>query len=65
MDVINFTEVIQQITRLNRGAKVVLTGSPTEQTLTEALPDSLPIINLVGKTSILQLGALLKGVKFV
>ena len=59
-DVINFTEVIQQITRLNRGAKVVLTGSPTEQTLTEALPDSLPIINLVGKTSILQLGALLE-----
>ena len=56
----SFAEVIQQITHLAQGTKVVLTGSPTEQTLAEALPASLPTINLVGKTSILQLGALLE-----
>ena len=59
-DVENFAEVIQQITRLVQGTKIVLTGSPTEQTLSETLPASLPTINLVGKTSILQLGALLE-----
>ena len=59
-DVINFTEVIRQITRLVPEAKVVLTGSHTEQPLTAALGAALPIINLVGKTSILQLGALLE-----
>ena len=59
-EVENFAGVIQQITRLAQGAKVVLTGSPTEQTLAEGLPASLPTINLVGKTSILQLGALLE-----
>ena len=37
----NFAEVIQQITRLVQRAKVVLTGSPTEQILAEALPASL------------------------
>ena len=59
-DIVKFTGVIRQITRLVPETKVVLTGSSTEQTLTEALPASLPIINLVGKTSILQLGALLE-----
>ena len=59
-DIENFAEVIQQITRLVPGTKVVLTGSPTEQALAEALPTSLPTINLVGRTSILQLGALLE-----
>ena len=59
-DIVKFTEVIRQITRLVPETKVVLTGSSAEQTLTEALPASLPIINLVGKTSILQLGALLE-----
>jgi len=59
-EVVNFIEVIQQITRLFPEAKVVLTGSHAEQRLTEALPASLPIINLVGRTSILQLGALLE-----
>lgn len=59
-DLTKFTEVIQQITRLVPEAKVVLTGSFTEQRLTEALPPSLPTVNLVGKTSILQLGALLE-----
>ncbi|MXV82490.1 lipopolysaccharide heptosyltransferase II [Candidatus Poribacteria bacterium] len=59
-EVVNFIEVIQQITRLLPEAKVVLTGSHAEQRLIEALPASLPIINLVGRTSILQLGALLE-----
>ncbi len=59
-EVVNFTEVIQQITRLVPEAKVVLTGSHAEQTLTEVLPDAFPIINLVGRTSVLQLGALLE-----
>ncbi len=59
-DIAKFTEVIRRITCLVPETKVVLTGSPTEQTLTEALPASLPIINLVGQTSILQLGALLE-----
>ena len=59
-DIVKFAEVIRQITHLVPETKVVLTGSPTEQTLTEALSVSLPIINLVGKTSILQLGALLE-----
>ena len=56
-DSVKFIEVIQHITRSTLEAKVVLTGSLAEQTLTEALPASLPIINLVGKTSVLQLGA--------
>lgn len=59
-DVENFTEVIRQITHLVPEAKIVLTGSLTEQVLAETVPASLPTINLVGKTSILQLGALLE-----
>lgn len=59
-EVVNFIEVIQQITRLLPETKVVLIGSHAEQRLTEALPASLPIINLVGRTSILELGAMLE-----
>ena len=59
-DVVNFIDVIQQITRLTPEIKVVLTGSSEEQKLTEALPTSLSAINLIGKTDILQLGALLE-----
>ena len=59
-DIGNFAKVIQQITHLVQEAKIVLTGSPAEATLTEGLPASLPTINLIGKTSILQLGALLE-----
>ena len=59
-EVENFAGVIQQITRLAQGTKVVLTGSSTEQPLAEALPASLPTINLIGRTSMLQLGALLE-----
>ena len=59
-DVANFAKVIEQITTLIPKTRVVLTGSPAERALTEALPASLPAFNLVGKTSILQLGALLE-----
>ena len=56
----NFADVIQQIASLAPEIKVVLTGSSTEEELAKALPTSLSAINLVGKTDILQLGALLE-----
>ena len=59
-NLVNFAEVAQHIARLRPKVKFVLTGSPMEQALTAALPAALPTINLVGKTSILQLGALLE-----
>ena len=59
-DTTNFAAVIQQIAHLAPDVRIVLTGSSNELALVEALPTSLPIINCVGKTSILQLGALLE-----
>lgn len=59
-DVSNFAEVIRQIGYLAPETKIVLIGSSTEEPLTEEVSASLPIVNLVGKTSILQLGALLE-----
>ena len=59
-DIANFVEVIEQIARRIPDTSVVLTGSSAETELAAALPTSLPAINLVGKTSILQLGALLE-----
>ena len=59
-DVSNFVDVMQQIAHLAPGIKIVLTGASTEQGLTKAFPASLSSINLVGKTDILQLGALLE-----
>ena len=59
-DIVNFAAVIEQIAHLAPDVRIVLTGSSNELALVEALPTSLPIINLVGKTSILQLGALLE-----
>lgn len=59
-DVTNFAEVIRQIGYLAPETRIVLTGSPTEESFTEGVSASLPIVNLVGKTSILQLGALLE-----
>ncbi|MYA70279.1 lipopolysaccharide heptosyltransferase II [Candidatus Poribacteria bacterium] len=56
----NFVEVIDRIARRTPDTSVVLTGSLAETELAAALPASLPAINLVGKTSILQLGALLE-----
>ena len=59
-DTTNFAAVIEQIAHLAPDVRIVLTGSSNELALAEALPTSLPIINLIGKTSILQLGALLE-----
>ena len=59
-DIANFDKVIQQIVRQLPNTTVVLTGSPGERALTTGLPTSLPVINLVGETSILELGALLE-----
>ena len=59
-DIANFAAVIEQIEGLVQDAKVVLTGSSAERTLAADLSASLPTMNLVGKTSILQLGALLE-----
>lgn len=59
-DVANFANLIQQITRLLPEIKIVLVGSSEEEELARSLPASLSVINLVGKTEILQLGALLE-----
>ena len=59
-NIANFAEVIEQITHLAPDVRIILTGSSNELALAEALPTSLPIINFIGKTSILQLGALLE-----
>ncbi|RKU22160.1 lipopolysaccharide heptosyltransferase II [Candidatus Poribacteria bacterium] len=59
-DITNFVEVIHHIEHLVPNARIVLTGSSAEQALTDDLPAALPAINLIGSTSILQLGALLE-----
>ena len=59
-DIANFVEVIEQVVHRTSDASVLLTGSSAETELAAALPTSLPALNLVGKTSILQLGALLE-----
>ena len=59
-DVANFANLIQQITHLLPEIKIVLVGSSEEEELARSLPASLSVINLVGKTEILQLGALLE-----
>ena len=59
-NILNFADVIQRIIYLTPEIKIVLTGASTEQELAKALPTSLSAINLVGKTDILQLGALLE-----
>ncbi len=59
-DMLNFADVIQQVARLTPEIKVVLTGASDEQELAKALLTSLSVINLIGKTDLLQLGALLE-----
>ena len=54
----HFSEVIRQVAAAE--GRVVLIGSSAEAALIGEMPASLPIINLVGKTSILELGALLE-----
>ena len=62
-DVSNFAEVINQISRATPDVKIVLTGSKAEKAQAEKLPLSESTINLVGKTDIMQLGALLERCK--
>jgi lipopolysaccharide heptosyltransferase II len=62
-DVSNFAEVINQILRATPDVKIVLTGSKAEKAQAEKLPLSESTINLVGKTDIMQLGALLERCK--
>ena len=56
----NFSELIKRITDLKQNITLILTGSKTEVNLSYELPISDNIVNLVGKTDILQLGALLE-----
>ncbi len=56
----NFSELIRRITDLKHNISIIVTGSKTEQNLSHELPISNKIVNLVGKTDILQLGALLE-----
>ncbi len=59
-DISNFAAVINQISGVASDFKIVLTGSTSEQEFVEKLLLSESTINLVGKTDILQLGALLE-----
>lgn len=59
-DISNFAAVINQISNVLPDVKIVLTGSTAEISLVEELPHLESTINLVGKTDILQLGALLE-----
>lgn len=59
-DISNFAAVLHQITNVASDVKIILTGSTSEQALVDELPVSDSTINLVGKTDILQLGALLE-----
>ena len=59
-DISNFAAVISQISNVLPDVKIVLTGSTAEILLVGELPHSESIVNLVGKTDILQLGALLE-----
>ena len=59
-DVGNFTEVIHKISSITTDVRFILLGSTAENSLLigETLPKS--VINLVGKTNILELGAILE-----
>ena len=59
-DIANFAKVIDQIVGRIPNTRVVLTGSPAERELAAGLSTSLSVMNLVGETSILELGALLE-----
>ena len=57
----NFAEVTTQVQK-RFGARILLTGSPTEIPLGEALAGIAKVeaINLIGKTTLMQLGALIE-----
>ncbi len=56
----NFAAVIQKISDIAPNFRVVLTGSTEEQTLLKDITIPESTINLVAKTDIMQLGALLE-----
>ncbi len=56
----NFESVIREISNRIPDRKIVITGSISEQYLIDRLPSIDSTINFVGKTDILQLGALLE-----
>ena len=60
-DLEDFAEVITQVQK-RFGARILLTGSPTESPLGEALTQIAKVetINLIGKTTLMQLGALIE-----
>lgn len=59
-DIERFEIVIREIIAAVRDTKIVITGSVSEQDLADQLPPIDSTINLVGKTSLLELGALLE-----
>jgi heptosyltransferase-2/heptosyltransferase-3 len=59
-DARNFDEVINQISNAAPDVKIVLTGSSSEEKIVKKLSLTESTLNLVGKTDILQLGALLE-----
>ncbi len=56
----NFAAVIRQISRQVPNVKIVLTGSAAERDIAAALHCPETTVNLAGKTTILQLGALIE-----
>ena len=56
----NFAAVLQQIAQRYPDVKIVLTGSAAERDIAAALHRPETTVNLVGKTKILQLGALIE-----
>lgn len=56
----NFAAVIRQISRQVPNVKIVLTGSTAERDIASALHCPETTVNLAGKTTILQLGALIE-----
>ena len=56
----NFAAVIQQIARRGPNVKIVLTGSTAERDIAAALHCPETTVNLAGKTTILELGALIE-----
>lgn len=59
-DVKYFKRVISEISHRITNVKIIITGSISEQILTDNLSSADSTINVVGKTTILQLGALLE-----
>lgn len=59
-DLINFSQVISELSDRIQNYKIILTGSSSETAYVKDIKLSNMTINLIGKTDILQLGALLE-----